>query len=164
MSNVSTSKPASASLNEKPNTAAQAKPSTAPGSPAVANVPAPSVAATNGSPAPAPAGPAPSAESTSEGDDEKEKIQYHVIVGKVETFPDIAKAEAFLNSPEAPQCTVIYGKTSLANEWHIIMGTIRTFPSLVKAQKFLKETAGSAKFVMIRGRVTVPEVRVSLRR
>lgn len=170
MSNMSTSKPAPASSSEKPNTAAQAKPSMAPGSPAVAHASSssaenkPPTASTNGSPASAPAGSAPAVESAAEGDDEKEKIQYHVIVGKVETFPDVSKAEAFLNSPEAPQCTVIYGKTSLVNEWHITTGVTRTFPSLVKAQKFLKETAGSEKFVMIRGRITVPEVRVSLRR
>lgn len=163
MSNPSISKPASASPNDKPAPAAQPKPSTAPGSPAVVHAPTPSAEAkppevlTNGSSA-------SPADGSPEVDDEREKIQYHVVMGKVETFPDVAKAEAFLNSPEAPQCTVIYGKTSLANEWHITTGTIRTFPSLVKAQKFLKETAGSEKFVMIRGRITVPEVRVSLRR
>lgn len=170
MSNVSTSKPAPASPNEKPNTTAQAKPSMAPGSPAVAHGSLPSAenkppaATTNGSPAPAPAAPATSAESASEGDDEKGKIQYHVIVGKVETFPDVAKAEAFLNSPEAPLCTVIYGKISLVNEWHITTGTIHSFASLVKAQKFLKESTAPKEFVMIRGRITVPEARVSLRR
>lgn len=168
MSNVSTSKPAPASP-EKPNTAAQAKPSMAPGSPAVAHAPPPlaenkpPATTANGSSS-APVGPAPAAESAAEGDDGREKIQYHVVMGKVETFPDVAKAEAFLNSPEAPQCTVIYGKTSLANEWHITTGAIHSFPSLVKAQKFLKEPAAPKEFVMIRGRITAPEVRVSLRR
>jgi hypothetical protein len=168
MSNVSTSKPAPASP-EKPNTAAQAKPSMAPGSPAVAHAPPPpaenkpSATTTNGSPS-APVGPAPVAESAAEGDDEKEKIQYHVIVGRVETFPDVTKAEAFLNAPEAPQCTVIYGKIGLANEWHITTGAIHSFASLVKAQKFLREPTAPKEFVMIRGRITAPEIRVSLRR
>lgn len=164
MSNPNTGKPVSP--NDKPSSAAQAKPSTsAPtnGPAAAAAQAKPSMSAPIDGPAAA-SGSASVVDGSTEGDDEREKIQYHVVVGKVETFPDIAKAEAFLNSPEAPQCTVIYGKTSLINEWHITTGTIRTFPSLVKAQKFLKETAGSEKFVMIRGRITVPEVRVSLRR
>lgn len=164
MSNASTSKPVSTSPNEKPPTAAPAKPSTAPGSSPLPAETKPPTAAANSSTASAPAGPGPSAEGASEGDDDKEKIQYHVIVGKVETFPDASKAEAFLNSPEAPPCTVIYGKTSLVNEWHITTGAIRTFPSLVKAQKFLKEPTAPKEFVMIRGRITTPEVRVSLRR
>lgn len=164
MSNVSTSKPASASSNDKPGPSAPAKPVGANGASAsVADTKPPTIAA-NTSPALAPASPAPGPENAPEGDDEKEKIQYHVILGKVETFPDVSKAEAFLNAPEAPQCMVIYGKTSLVNEWHITTGTIRSFPSLIKAQKFLKETAGSDKFVMVRGRITQPEVRVSLRR
>lgn len=97
-------------------------------------------------------------------DDEKDKIQYFVIVGKVETFPDVSKAETFLNSPDAPQCTVIYGKTMLVNEWHITTGTIHSFASLAKAQKFLKDPGAPKDFVMVRGRITAPEIRVSLRR
>lgn len=164
MSNPNTSKPVSP--NDKPSAVAQAKPSTLAttnGSPAVAAEAKPPTSATTNGPAAA-SGSASVADGSTEGDVEKEKIQYHVIVGKVETFPDIPKAEAFLNSPEAPQCTVIYGKTSLVNEWHITTGSIRTFPSLVKAQKFLKEPTAPKEFVMIRGRITVPEVRVSLRR
>ncbi len=169
MSNVNTNKPASAPSNEKPNTATatQTKPPTTPGSAAATAAAAvhtplpytedkPSTASTSKAPA------SPT-EDTQEGDDEKEKIQYHVITGKVETFPDTAKAEAFLNAPEAPQVTVIYGKVSLANEWHITTGSVRTFPSLVKAQKFLKTTV-PGECVMIRGRITIPELRVSLRK
>lgn len=165
MSNVSTSKPASTSSNDKPTSSASAKAPAAAsnGSPATAPEAKTSTAEINSPLTPVSAGPAPSAESASE-DDEKGKIQYHVIVGKVETFPDVSKAEAFLNSPEAPQCTVIYGKTSLVNEWHITTGVIHSFASLVKAQKFLKEPTAPKEFVMIRGRVTAPEVRVSLRR
>jgi hypothetical protein len=95
--------------------------------------------------------------------DEKDPIQYFVIVGKVETFPDVSKAEKFLNEPEAPECTVVYGKTSLVNEWHITTGKVLPFKSLVKAQKFLKGEDAPKDFVMVRGRITVPEVRVSLR-
>ena len=132
---------------------ASARPSAANGTP---------VSAGNGAPGPAPA-PASSAGAASDEGDETDKIQYFVIVGKVETFPDVSKAEKFLNSPDAPQCTVIYGKTSLVNEWHITTGVIHPFKSLVKAQKFLKDSAAPKDFVMVRGRITVPEIRVSLR-
>lgn len=130
---------------------------------------------TNGAPAPAGSEPPMSGSSTAssaaataagaipdEGD-EKSKIQYFVVVGKVETFPDVSKAEKFLNSPDAPECTVIYGKVSLVNEWHITTGVIHAFASLAKAQKFLKDSPALKDYVMVRGRVTVPEIRVSLR-
>lgn len=100
--------------------------------------------------------------SAAEGN-ETDKIQYFIIEGKVDTFPDVSKAEKFLNSPEAPVCTVVYGKVSLVNEWHITTGKIHTFKTLVKAQKFLKEPTAPKEFVMVRGRITVPEIRVSLR-
>jgi hypothetical protein len=104
----------------------------------------------------------PAVVSSDESDD-KDKIQYFIIVGKIETFPDVSTAEKFLNSPDAPVCTVIYGKVSLVNEWHITTGKIHSFKTLVKAQKFLKESTAPKEFVMVRGRITVPEVRVSLR-
>jgi|SRR5882672_1079620 len=115
-------------------------------------------------PASTPASSAFSSEgASSEEGNETDKIQYFIIVGKVETFPDVSKAEKFLNSPEAPQCTVIYGKVSLVNEWFITTGTIHPFKSLAKAQKFLKDSPPAKDYIMVRGRITVPEVRVSLR-
>ncbi len=143
-----------AASNEKPATAAaQAKPPTS-GTP---------VSAGNGSPTPAPAPASATPTTVPDEGNEKYKIQYHVIVGKVETFSDVSKAEKFLNLPEAPQCTVIFGRTSLVTEWYITTGEIHTFESLVKAQKFLKGPAAPSNFIMVRGRITVPEVRVSLR-
>ncbi len=160
MSNANTSKPATATSNEKPsaNPAAvvsQAKPPS------------------NSSPVPAgnagvhpttTIGPtlSPTTVTADEGD-EADKIQYFVITGKVKTFPDVREAEKFLNSPDAPQCTVVYGKVSLVNEWHITTGEYFSFKTLVKAQKFLKGEGAPKDFVMVRGRITVPEVRVSLR-
>lgn len=153
-----TSAPSTTNTTPPPPASSSAKPTVTPGD---VKVPA-----GNGAPS-TPSTPAPSA-SSSEGaspeeGNETDKIQYYVIVGKVETFPDVSKAEKFLNSPEAPQCTVIYGKTSLVNEWHITTGTILPFKSLVKAQKFLKDSPPAKDYIMVRGRITVPEVRVSLR-
>lgn len=121
-----------------------------------------SVSAVTAPPESAPAS-VPSASASPDEGDEKDKIQYFIIEGKVDTFPDVSKAEKFLNSPEAPVCTVVYGKVSLVNEWHITTGKIHSFKTLVKAQKFLKESTAPKEFVMVRGRITVPEVRVSLR-
>lgn len=151
MSNTDKSKPASGTTT--PAVPAPAKPPTASGT---------SVSAGNGAAGPTPA-PTSSAEPALDEGDEKGKIQYFVIVGKVETFPDVSKAEKYLNSPDAPQCTVIFGKISLINEWYITTGTIHPFASLVKAQKFLKGPTAPKDFIMVRGRITVPEVRVSLR-
>lgn len=132
-----------------------------------ASTPAPAAA----TPAPAAATPTPAKPptvnttpvSTESVPDEDDKIQYFVIVGKVQTFPDVREAEKFLNSPDAPECTVIFGKISLVNEWHITSGSFQAFKSLVKAQKFLKQPGAPKDFVMVRGRITVPEIRVSLR-
>lgn len=156
MSNVNTNK--STPSNDKPSASAQAKPSapTANGSAATADSPTSSTDAK--------LSPAPVTAANTESDDEKEKILYHIIIGKVDTFPDVSQAEAFLNLPGSPKSTVIHGRISLVNEWHITTGVIHTFPSLVKAQKFLKEPTAPKDFVMVRGRITVPELRVSLRR
>jgi hypothetical protein len=153
MSNMDKSKAAPVSSAATSVVSTPAKPPSANGSP---------VSAGNEPPKPPPL-PVSSVGTAPDEGDEKDKIQYFVIVGKVETFPDVSKAEKFLNSPDAPECTVIYGKVSLINEWHITTGTIHPFNSLAKAQKFLKDPAAPKAFVMVRGRITVPEVRVSLR-
>lgn len=153
MSNVDKSQAGPGPRAAIPTASAPAKPPATNGTP---------VPVGNGTPEP-PSASMPSAGTVPDEDDEKDKIQYFVIVGKVETFPDVAKAEKFLNSPDAPQCTVIFGKASLVNEWHITTGMIHPFASLAKAQKFLKGPSAPKDFIMVRGRITVPEIRVSLR-
>ena len=144
MSNTDKNKPAPASSTAAPAVSAPAKP------PASNET---LVSAGNGAAAPASAA-TPSTGAAADEADESGKIQYYVIVGKVETFSDVREAEKFLNAPDAPQCMVIYGKVSLVNEWHITTGVLHSFKSLVKAQKFLKNSPAIKDFVMVRGRVT----------
>lgn len=162
MSNTNANKntPATSSTPTSPPAAAQAKP------PANATL----VSAGNGTPAPVPAAPPTSTPSTADSpaneSDDQDKIQYFVVIGKIESFKDVSKAEAFLNGPDAPsntECTVIYGKVSLANEYFIVTGALHPFKSFVKVTKYLKDHATLKEFTVIRGRIMVPETRVSLR-